>query len=136
MLTNCKNCGAVLSNGKCEYCKADYTLFNTDASSCNSGRPKLTQEEYDTMKRDAIDVLIGRGGLYGSVVRSALLGKLLKYDLSDVYDAQLFVKFMSQSDIVICQDPITTVHVTTDGTAYYETLKPKQSWWHRLWWGD
>ncbi len=24
MLTNCKNCGAVLVNGKCEYCGSEY----------------------------------------------------------------------------------------------------------------
>lgn len=32
MTTNCKNCGAALKNGKCEYCGTEYTNFiNNDS---------------------------------------------------------------------------------------------------------
>jgi hypothetical protein len=81
MPTNCKNCGAVLTGSKCEYCRTEY-----------GGKPKLTQAQYDAMQHDLCQLLISRGGLYSSVLISAFRGQLEGYDLSDVVDTPIIVR--------------------------------------------
>ena len=77
-------------------------------------KPKLTQDAYDSLINQFEQFVIGKGGLYSSVYIAALQKRLSEYDLSDIVCKPIVV-----------YDP-----------AGLETLKPKRSWWHRLWWGD
>jgi hypothetical protein len=126
MPTNCKNCGAPLQDVICKYCKTDYR-----------GKPKLTLAEYNSLKEQFIQALIGRGNLYSSVAISALREKLEGYDITGLDDeAELARRFYNQPQIMMFPDPLTNVHVTVDGTDFYETQKTKRSLWRRIWWGE
>lgn len=120
MPTNCKNCGAVLVNGKCEYCKADYA----------ERKPKLTQAQFDEMKQGIVSVMVGRGGLYASVAQASFQKHLSQFDLSDVEEAQYIMRLKDQP--VIVSDPLNTINIVTSGEVYEEAQKRRLNFWQRL----
>lgn len=133
MPTNCKNCGAVLVNGKCEYCRADYNYTFSErhpASNLTSinlkiageqfsatPKPIMTQENYDNLKNAYTQNMIGRGGLYGSVMLSSFRQNLAQYDTSEIDE---LVHRINDEPIIMC-DP-----------AGHDIHKAKRSLWERI----
>lgn len=128
-MTNCKNCGAVLRNSKCDYCKTEYPIIAEriiDPAALARydlreprGLKRITQEEYDTMFRHyTFDNTVKRGSTYSSAYASAFIELMYKsFDLSDV-------------DVYQCitvKDPINSINITVDGTIY-EVQKPVGFW--------
>lgn len=79
-MTNCKNCGAVLHSGKCEYCGTEYevtttTLYDEDG---NTILEETTVNTHDSLNADKALERLGRAVSSFGITASEAANSMLK----------------------------------------------------------